>query len=113
MERTPLFGGPGPRRRVAIAAVAVGVAFLVLFRVTAGGWMDFMARCPLVCALLIALVISACNAVIIVELLRILIRSATWWSNRKHFGIVAIVWAILLAMQTGSLLVWRQSIAGR
>jgi len=105
-----LSGASNLRKWAVAAGICVGLANAVMLYVALGGRVHFLLSSRLPHALAVAVVSSACSAIILVELLRIAFPETQRWSDRKHFTIVATAWAILGAVQISGLLVFRQSV---
>jgi hypothetical protein len=62
--------------------------------------MHFFAHASFIYVISLSLGVSAVNAMVVVELLRIAIPSATSWNDARRLRLAAIVWAILSVCST-------------
>lgn len=93
-----------PWRGRALSAAIIWLAYVFI----AGGRVELakmMLDWGLVSAVLVQVVGSGFDALLIVELFRVLLPSAAGWDEHKHFLIVGSIWGVFMLISLGVLAV--------
>ena len=97
-------------RRWALGFALACYAILMVFMWGAWATIRLAAEGNMSRLIAVSLVATGANAVVIVELARIAIRSFASWSDRKHFRSVGVVWGVFFVVSMGGMLLWRGSL---